>query len=211
MSDVKPGSIAAGRQAREAAERAAKGTPATATEPAAEKTSPPVDEAKLPDIVRCLYGAIPYEKFKERYKDVYEGVANGDLFAFGFAKHTVSVSGKKFTLRTLLDREREALIEPLIAQASRDPESDEGSLAFSQAARYQLVIGTVRIDDADMLAATVRLTHANVEAWQADPLTQQRIAFYEDRPKTLINTLTAVMTDMTTALTYAIQESMGNY
>lgn len=171
----------------------------TSSEAQIEEKTDEAIKAALPEEVVSAVGRLPYSKFKERYRSVYDQVFSKEYLLTGRVTHDQPLAGTTFTLRSLKSRERNAL-------AALQTQSDFVSSQYTRAA---LAAGLAAIGDKEYPA--VKLEVGGYDAWAANPAVKALLEWIDEADETLVDYLMGVHMDISLAKTFALREDLKNH
>lgn len=164
----------------------------------------------LPKEVFCSVGKLSFDTFRQRYKTVWEQVANKDHLARGHCVFTHEIAPSvKVIYRTLRGNEMRFLSRmapSTSATVDRVKFSDEGY----QFRLMRVILGVTEWDSRALSPLPIPTLADRVEDWLVLPDVSARMKMFEGLPEELLDLMAGILSDVSNAYHYALQENLKN-
>lgn len=165
----------------------------------------------LPEIVESAYGEISYERFREIYEDVFDGVKEKDHWATGYVTHETNLpGGTQVKMRNFKRNEGDAL-RSLTPRASvmAGGTMEEFYQENSKFVAARITVAMMEFDGKERLPLPT-LTIDKRDAWFDHDDVKKAIKWLDDLPDQIVTYLDAVVNDIMVAYNAAATENLKN-
>ena len=165
----------------------------------------------LPDKVDSAFGEVPYDTFKDLYKDVYEAVTNKDHWAMGYVSHEFDLyDDVPVRVRTMRKREADVL-RGVAPKGAAYPGADINAFN-AERAEYEtirLLICLQQFGD-NVYQDETKISLTTFKTWRASENVVARAEQIDNLPDEIIAFLGAVINDTMVAYRCAMTENLKN-
>ncbi len=165
----------------------------------------------LPSTVESAYGELAYEKFKEIYADVFDGVKEKDHWATGFVTHEANLpGGSPFKMRNFMRSEGDA-IRSLMPRGTAlgGGTTDSFYRENSRFVGVRVVVALMEFDGQERVMLPT-LTIDGIDRWLEHENVKKSLAFLDGLPDQLVTFMDGVVTDIMVAYNAAATENLKN-